>query len=398
MKFYDIHCHLMNINEPDFVVILKQMSDNIGKETLNSIFAPDYFLDVKNKNFASKFGNLINVVSHSQSEMAALVEDDLRGMFSFLGEKPFVKDDKFVFAGQSFDKYVLTPLIMDFTSSNSLEKIYYNRRPYKNAFVYAEGMLSNIKEFYVERPDTLLEIQPFAGINPPAYSLIEVETWLETYFADYSPEKKDQDKDNPRFFGIKLYPPLGTDPLPQDEEEYEKMLLIYKFAEEKRIPITTHCDDEGYRITDAEVSQEVTSPERWAQVLERFPQLKLNFAHFGRQYQRSRFMMKQDHWRETIVSLMQKYPYVFSDVSFNGVSPDYYDDLLVKLEKATEEVRECMMSRLMFGSDFMIHLTKVNSYTEYLKIFENSKLDLNDKTVMATRNCEAFLFDKRVVE
>lgn len=393
MRFYDIHCHLMNINEPDFIIILKQMGDNIGKETLNSIFAPDYFVDVKNKNFASKFGNLINVVSHSSAEMAALVEDDLKGVFNADDMPSFVEDDKFVFAGEKFDKYVLTPLIMDFTTNNKLDKIHYNRRPYKNAFVYAKNMLNNIKEFYEERPDSLLEILPFAGINPPAYSLVEVETWLDTYFGDFSADKADQNKKNPRFYGIKLYPPLGTNPLPNDREELEKMLLLYKYAEDKRIPITTHCDDEGYRVTDAEVSQENTSPEKWAKVLEIHPNLKLDFAHFGRQYQRGHFMMKQDDWRETIVSLMLKYPNVYADVSFNGVSPDYYDDLLIKLKKSTTEMRERILDRLMFGTDFMIHLTKVNSYTEYLRIFEDSKLESSDKVNMATRNCEGFLFE-----
>ena len=393
MRFYDIHCHLMNINEPDFTVVLKHMSGNIGRETLNSIFAPDYFLDIKNKNFTSKFGNLINVVSHNQAEMAALVEDDLRGIFNAPDVPGFVKEEKFIFAGQTFDKYVLTPLIMDFTSNTTLEKIHYHRRPNKNAFVYAENLLRHITAFYVERPNSLLEILPFTGINPPAYTLTEVKMWLHTYFDNYSPKKADQNKETPRFFGIKIYPPLGTDPLPTDEKEREKMLLIYQYAEEKRIPITTHCDDEGYRINDVDISNQHTSPEKWAQVLALFPNLKLNFAHFGRQYQRSHFMMKQNQWRETIVSLMLKFPKVYSDISFNGVSPEYYDDLHLLLEKATKKERETLLKRLMFGSDFMIHLTKVSSYTEYLKFFEESKLELSDKMHMAGRNCERFLFE-----
>lgn len=392
MNFYDIHCHLMNLGDPDFIVFMKQMVENIGKETLNSMKAPDYFIDVRNKNFSTKIGNLINVMSHEQWEMAMLIDDDLNGKFSESGET-YCSEGKFQFNGKTYDKYVITPLIMDFNSNIEFEGLHYSSKPRKNAFTYANGMLESTQLFYEQRPNSMLEILPFAGINPPAYTMEMIITWFERYFKDFTSKKSDQNREKPRFYGIKLYPPLGTDPLPKDPLELEKMHYIYSMASEKRIPITTHCDDEGYRITDVELSHSNTSPHTWEKVLIEYPKLKLNFAHFGKQYQRNMFMMSQTEWRSHILELMTKYQHVFADVSFNGAIPDYYTNLNDFYKNLKTNEQESLKTKLMFGTDFMIHLSKVSSYIEYLNIFRDSELNEAIKHEMVNSNCEQFLFE-----
>lgn len=392
--FFDIHCHLMTFDEPDFITFLKQVTDNISKEAFHSMLTPDYLLDFKNKNMQTKVGNLINVMSHTQQEMAELMEDDLKGKYLSEDDTPFVKGDVFRFSNQVFDKYVICPMVMDFTSNQSLDAIYYKSRTGKNAFTYAEKMLASIRSFYKDNNDSLLEILPFAGINPPAYTYEEVEKWLNTYFRRYKPNERYQHKRRPRFFGIKLYPPLGFNPMPEDEEEKAKVELIYTYAQDKGIPITTHCDDGGYRITDVATSHHNTSPEVWLQVLEKFPRLKLNFAHFGRQYERTHFLKKQEKWRNAIVDIIVKYDNVYTDMSFNGVSKEYYDDVITKLESLKPQERLKLNQRLMFGTDFMINLSKVESYHHYLKSYEASSISQDEKLAYASDNCKRFLFEK----
>ena len=281
---------------------------------------------------------------------------------------------------------------MDFTSRTSLDDIYYKSRSDKDAFMYADKMLASIRSFYQDNKETMLEILPFAGINPPAYTIEEVERWLKTYFKGYRSSERYQHKRRPRFFGIKLYPPLGFNPIPEEADEKAKVEMIYAYAEKNAIPITTHCDDGGYRTTDVETSHSHTSPEAWASVLVKYPHLKLNFAHFGRQYERTHFMRKQDKWRNSIIDLILKYDNVYTDLSFNGVSPEYYEHLLEKMNNLTTSERSILNKRIMFGSDFLINLSKVVSYYEYLKFFEKSALPIEVKIAYASSNCRDFLF------
>lgn len=392
--FFDIHCHLMSFDEPDFIMFLKQIGGNMSKEAFNSMLSPDYLLDFKNKHLPTKVGNLINVMSHSQSEMAELMEKDLKGNYLEDKDIPYIQDKVFRFANHEFDKYVICPMVMDFTSRQALEDIYYKTHSPKDAFWYAEKMLSTVRAFYKENKDSMIEILPFAGITTPSYTLEEVETWLNTYFRRFKTSERYQNKRRPRFFGIKLYPPLGFDPIPTDPDEIAKVECVYAYAQKNRIPITTHCDDGGYRVTDVETSHRNTSPEAWVQVLQKYPDLKLNFAHFGRQYQRTRFLQKQEKWRDAIIDLVLEYKHVYADISFNGVSPDYYEHMVEKLAHLKAEERETLTKRLMFGSDFMINLSKVQSYHHYLKIFEESPLDLQDKLRFTGANCKAYLFEK----
>ena len=390
--FFDIHCHLMSFDEPDFIMFLKQIGGNMSKEAINSMMSPDYLLDFKNKHLPTKVGNLINVMSHNQKQMAEILVKDLNGAYLPDGEKCYMEDDKFVFGGQSYDKFVICPMVMDFTSPTPLEDIYYKSRSPKDAFWYADNMLESIHRFYRDNKDANFEILPFAGINPPSYTMDEIELWLDTYFQRFSIKEHYQNRNEPHFFGIKLYPPLGFNPNPEDAKEKEKVELIYAYAQKHKIPITTHCDDGGYRTTDVETSHHNTSPETWIPVLQKYPQLKLNFAHFGRQYQRTHFLRKQDRWRDVIIDLALEYDHVYADLSFNGVSPEYYESLVDKLSTLKPDDREKLNQRLMFGSDFMINLSKVESYHQYIKNFEDSPLSEEEKSAYSGSNCQQFLF------
>jgi len=71
--------------------------------------------------------------------------------------------------------------------------------------------------------------------------------------------------------------------------------------------------------------------------------------------------------------MMHLYPNIYGDVSFSGCDPSFYVQLsnyINNLER--DEERETVLSRTLFGTDFSVHLIKVESYTSYYRIFEES--------------------------
>ena len=69
------------------------------------------------------------------------------------------------------------------------------------------------------------------------------------------------------FFGVKLYPPLGFDPWPQDTNELKKVRYLYSFCEKNRVPIITHCDDQGFKGINPLEAWKFTDPASWKTVL-----------------------------------------------------------------------------------------------------------------------------------
>ena len=74
---------------------------------------------------------------------------------------------------------------------------------------------------------------------------------------------------------------MGFDPWPEDKEERKKVEFLYSYAQKASIPITTHCNDGGFVTVDYKHAYRNTDPATWEMVLERFPDLNLNFAHAG---------------------------------------------------------------------------------------------------------------------
>ncbi|MCG2817249.1 MAG: amidohydrolase [Candidatus Aminicenantes bacterium] len=179
------------------------------------------------------------------------------------------------------------------------------------------------------------------------------------------------------FHGIKVYPPLGFDPWPDDgsgkpTEESWKVRFLYNFCQTRGIPITTHCSDGGWIVSDTENARLWTSPARWAPVLERYDRLTVNFAHFGAQARSGK-----DEWRKQILDLMCRFENVYADLSFIGCRKGAYEDLASCITRFCSgfpdgaKRRERILSRILFGTDFLIHLIRAESYARYLKMFRD---------------------------
>jgi hypothetical protein len=301
---------------------------------------------------------------------------------------------------------------MDFqgTAYSPSEGTYYDRPSTKPLSSQVRDVLEGIRSYRRARGEGFLEIRPFLGIDTRHYSLEELAVYLETAFGDFErggPEQRaaassrtfaamrDYDDSSPPpgcFAGVKVYPPLGFDPWPDAGVEREKVEMLWSFCQERDIPIVTHCDDQGFRVASLEESWRFSSPLRWEAALRSYPDLRLDFAHFGMQYSHSIARFASTEWTDRIVRLMVDFPNVYADFSFNGTEPEYYRWLETYLGKRSGALASHIEDRLLFGSDFMVNLSKVRSYADYFRIYEKSPFSDALRARFGHDNPERFLF------
>lgn len=233
------------------------------------------------------------------------------------------------------------------------------------------------------------------------------------------------------FWGVKMYPRLGYSP--SDFVCYPHLREFYGACESKGIPITAHCGPGGMSISDyflyerydegryldirekcgsyslkhaAERFDGVVagtrgqdSPARWEEVLQKYPKLKLNLAHFGSSdtWKTCAGFGKMDRdlsgdtdsgkkykkhhlyrdWTKKIAELVQndRYENVYTDISFfvnNDPSwffgaghdrDDVAEDMVYLLKKYPS-----LKDRILMGSDwYMIEKAGEEGIGDYLR-------------------------------
>jgi hypothetical protein len=335
------------------------------------------------------------------------------------------ESDQLVIGGKPYDKIVLCPLVIDFGRKNIPDGFFYDKTPKSPIANQVGDLLYAIRTYYRFSVDVtdgkmklsdeikldegkrtkLFEIYPFMGLDTQNHDTWEdIKSLLDKYFLDF---EKDEPAETRReklfnkmgeldsnmynkteghyfniFAGIKVYPQLGFNPYPDDLNQRIKVEKLYEYCINKRIPIISHCSDGGYKPED---NDELTSPlGKWKKVLEQpeFQNLTLCFAHFGSQ------KSQKTQWRDAIIDLTKTYPNVYTDISCNDMTPEYYSALGKLFNDKNPQLHE----RVLFGSDFSINMlaTEVQSYNQYLKAFSDAKLE--PQTDLCERNPERFLF------
>lgn len=392
--FFDIHFHVMTFKEPNLAAFFSSLDTsaasflqgNITKDyiiTLNSIFKGQ---------FLSQVENTLTAFSRPIDETFKMMEDDLKGKYRRENNKadypsvPYLRDKKLYFRDQEYDRIFLSPLLMDFSQTQStIDKLYYSFPAFDKITPYALDTISAINKYY-ENDDGIFEFYPFIGINPSAHSFEFLVNHLNR-FVDIThnihPSHKLNDKER-IFFGVKLYPPLGFDPWPQDSQELKKVRYLYDFCSKNRVPIITHCDDQGFKGIDPTQARKFTDPATWKTVLENYPSLIIDFAHVGREYainskiglldnvQARIKKLPTGEWFYTLMDMIKEYDNVYTDISFTGCYKDFYITFLNYLDLLNENDRERIESRILFGSDFSVNLLRVESYLNYYHIFDSS--------------------------
>ncbi len=188
--------------------------------------------------------------------------------------------------------------------------------------------------------------------------------------------------ENALFSGVKLYAPAGfspTDPVLMGTNEQEG---VYAFCQKHKIPITVHNSDAGfacfstlldvqgdvllngnivklneklrfdYRFFSrhinkaiAERAKKLNHPRLWELVLQKYPTLHINFAHFGGSNQ-----------------IME---YVNYHIKFEKIDADIFEDAIIPL---TPEERKTIMSAYTLRKDHM-HLRKNLTIAKRAKVW-----------------------------
>jgi len=396
-RFYDIHCHAMNFSHPNLFAFIKR------KWTIAMLASPlapvaNFFLKEKVK----KVSNLFSLMENDIACFFLIVEYFLKDMWPL------------VIGKKDYNRIVLTPLMMDFGCKRLKSNSFYNVTPRKAIAEQVIDVFNGIKTYCerelvelengkfsdkpAENEDKIFEIYPFLGINTKNYTHAEIEILLAKYFSEYRHDRQclisnmgkfggNIDDIGSNFFaGIKVYPPLGFDPWPTDNDELMKVQCLYRFCSDMQIPITTHCSEGGFALDDN--AKDYTSPEKWISVLANFRNLRLNFAHFGRQ-DRKWYGTTNHEWEETILKLISTYDNVYTDFSYRLCSDKDYQKFKELVSRQDGKVKK----KMLFGSDFMINLLDMDSYNDYLgRFIKTADIIDDDKILFCSSNPERFLF------
>ena len=203
------------------------------------------------------------------------------------------------------------------------------------------------------------------------------------------------------FFGVKCYPSLGY--LPSDN----RLDPIFQICVEKNIPITTHCGGEVVSTYEnhfvyqdsngnenhfeipgkdrVERAKFLNNPERWNEVLEKYPDLRINFAHFGGDTNWEKISKGETSpVIENLVNKMHQYENVYTDFSFNVVEDNLFSALN---EKLTSD--PIVKQKTLYGTDYWVVLPAGN-LLEKEKLFL-SHMSLHKRELLSS-NPRKFLF------
>jgi hypothetical protein len=406
--FYDIHCHAMNMSHPNILAFIERINLQLAGLITIPIVSP-----VIAAFGEKKIKRTLNLLSVMENDIA----------YFFLVMEYYLKQywppgiDPCTINATKYDAIVLTPLLIDFGYKNITSDTFYRIPPRKPIVEQTVDVFNGIKKYceceLIQTPlgdyqvvkrqsesKPIFEIYPFLGINTKNYENVDRinESILYKYFQDYAGThdalkanlgKFNGNLDDMRsnfFAGIKVYPPIGFDPWPEIGDERTKIERLYEYCCERNIPLTTHCNDGGF-VLDKEDAGTFSAPARWHGVLEKYPNLKLNFAHLGRQHASCCQPPRLD-WQHDIIALIQQYPNVYTDFSCRALDDDYYRSLSEIIAS-----KPMVKDRILFGSDFLMNLLWIDSYNDYLGLFDaTAHLRPEEKDLFCSVNPERFLF------
>ncbi|MDX2005043.1 MAG: amidohydrolase family protein [Meiothermus sp.] len=278
-------------------------------------------------------------------------------------------------------KFVLLPIDMDY--------ITHEYRPAPRNY---ELQLQELRDLRTKMPDVVM---PFICADPRRPKFLDL---IKEYIEQH------------QFAGIKLYPALGFFPFDARLDD------MYSWAEANEVPITTHCTPGGlyarrfeptHRVhpkthrhlpgnSPSEFAKNYSDPRNYDWVLERFPKLKLCFAHLGGDWHWRRFLEQSREtkpedlsWTSVILNHMKRFPNVYADISYAAYDRDLLP--LLKVFVNTPYAGE----RILFGTDYFV--VRVEAAEREFSIRVRGFLGEADYFKIANTNPKKFL-QNRVFE
>ncbi len=207
------------------------------------------------------------------------------------------------------------------------------------------------------------------------------------------------------FKGVKLYPPLGVFPY---DERFDP---VYAYCQENNLPILTHCSPfnpvhykgkknhikkllqaskipaNTFRKSKKELCSHFTYPENFKFVVEKFPDLRVCFGHFGSQYYWDKFIHhpeEEGNWLRIIRDLCINYNNFYADISFTMADMKYFSLLKIML------TNEKLSKKILFGSDY--YMVEVESNERRFGLDLRACLGEENFNKIAVENPKTFLF------
>ena len=341
---------------------------------------------------------------------------------------------------KEYDKIAISPMMMDFSGEHDGIKDKFrdmderkrllidvpNYLPKDKPFILQEfDLLQGISTYYKESKRQLLAFYPFRGIefhegmNRETLNRIYYEHFLSLPMNGEERRKKIAEDlhrfpanasmfhkvmiDSPWdpkliaeiqrssldccvYAGFKVYGPLGFDAWPSDSDKRDMMITFYTYCITKEIPIMNHCGGPDAGTVNNDDYKLLTSPKRWEQVLEYtddkghkpFNKLKICFGHYGglphdeKEFQK----LDKDSWPVMIVSMMDKYPNIYADISCYCSKESAYQDVYRLIEIMADKAHvdgELIRDRTIFGTDFPMTCFSTRSYKDYIGILSNEQ-------------------------
>jgi predicted TIM-barrel fold metal-dependent hydrolase len=383
----DVHTHLFDIkciNKSFFII--RMLKDFVGlksaDESYSSFSLEDAYQSISQNedNWEQELQEqLENAPINLSGENTKGVIDVLKAV-KFLGFRKMEEVYADYIKNYALNKIVggnnviITALMMDLETgwNVSLKKTFYEQ-------------VQELKKLSNSKP-----ILPFLACDPRRADLnSEKENLYSLFNLAFS-------KNENSFFGIKIYPALGYDP-----SDY-RLWPIYEVCEKFNIPVLSHCGGETISTDELdslviyegdkkvtltgknrkEIAYTLNDPSRWSLVLNKFPKLKLNFAHFGgyETWGKPSLVTHEGQKRkETIFEFMTNHDNVYADFSYNLVE--------IALSKNLREVitsKENIRKRTLFGTDYWVVNKEGDLLKEQREFLAN--MDKNADNIILSRD------------
>lgn len=261
---------------------------------------------------------------------------------------------------------------------------------YMGAGISPQSYPSQLQELRLLRRQQPDKIRPFVCADPRRPDVFDlVREYIEVH----------------HFCGIKLYPSLGFFPFDPALRD------IYAYAQDRQIPIISHCAKGGIHF-QGEVTEEMKThpmtgqklpyfnqrhfsyffshPRNYEWVLPDFPDLKLCLAHFGGGREWVSYLERpwpdpdtRESWLSIISDYIRQYPHVFADISFTAYDRRLWPMIKVLMNTPT------LQDRIIYGSDYYMVRTAVSEREFSINL--RAAVGESEYNKMARTNSAAFL-------
>jgi uncharacterized protein len=377
---------------------MTQKTTNIHIHIFNGKCAPDYFFKMVLPPYLDKYADEIKAFLERRS-----IRWFIRLLSRRNGNSHFQKYLNFIETGtQNSQQDVFHKAMESYNSFGSdmrfvaltLNLDYMDEEESGHARI--EEQLKEVEKVRSYYPNHLF---PFVSVDPRHKTGTDLLQWVS--------EKIERRV----FFGIKLYPAMGYFPFHPGLDE------LYKWAEANEIPVMTHCTREGnyytgkmmnvipqnnpvslypqstamdsiYKRIERFMTKPFTrdnskygcnvfsNPENYIPILEKYPKLKLCFAHFGGEDEvlakEIPELVKREiddlpYWGQRIIDIMNRFANVYTDISYTLAKEEALDKIIPYLNQPIGD-------RILFGTDFYMTVRTIPEDTLFQKSLNKLKI------------------------